>query len=283
MQRIPESLNALDSGLRTAREIGDRRQEVGALTLRGHASRRGRQLEPALAAYRETLRLTDEQHLVLWRAWAMIGLAQTLSDAGRLVEARHCLFELGQTFPVEQHPGLQIERLWTLSSVERELGQASTAAVHIRKALDIAYGTSNAYYIGECETELGKTFLALGQPNEALAVLHRTVSIERRAGYGTREAVSLDVIGEAYQALGRPADAVAFHSRAVAMHRKAAERWNAAVALSNLGQAHQSLGAEDARPQFQEALELIKGYDDPRAEALRTRLTTTLRERPPVD
>jgi tetratricopeptide (TPR) repeat protein len=275
--QISSAIDAHHSALSAARRIGDRRQEAAALTLLGHSHRRGRQLAEACLAYREGLEIADAAGLTLWSVWALIGLAEALRDGFHHTEARNCLDEIADRLALRDYPGLQTERLWVLASIERQSGNTHAAVTYAQEALAIAQESGNSQYVGECEIELGRAHLAMGQPHEALAVLQHAASVERRMGDRSREADALDATGESYYALGRFDDALAFHSQALVMYRDLGDGWHTAVALINIANARRSSGLSDVLSHYQEAMQLIAPYTDPRAQSLRAQLTSILR------
>ncbi|MGW7691515.1 tetratricopeptide repeat protein [Streptomyces asiaticus] len=92
-----------------------------------------------------------------------------------------------------------------------------------------------------------------------------------------REARAWDGAGETYRRLGRPGEAADFYRRAAAVHRELDDLWHAALSLDGLaGALREADAAEEARGRWAEALRALTSYDDPRAVALRERLSAAL-------
>jgi tetratricopeptide (TPR) repeat protein len=276
-QRIPEAIASHQAALAAARDVGDRRQEAAALVTLGHAFRSGRRLGEALQSYEEGLAVAEDADLTLWTPWATIGMTEALFDAGRLDEARDQGLRLMASLQAQQSPGLKAELLWILAAIERESGDTSQARSYIHDALDIATDIKNAIYEGEYETELGRILLAAGEPHEALVALQRAASIQRRRGDRSLEAEALHAAAGTYRILEQFDEAIDFHRTALSMQRGAGSTWALAVTLNDLAAVLDDLQrAAEAVPHFEEARQLLLGYEDLRASTLRASITSRL-------
>ncbi len=131
----------------------------------------------------------------------------------------------------------------------------------------------NQVWQAHWSVELGHVQRASGQPAEALVSYHRAASIQRRLGDRSREAFALDGVGQAYQQTGRIEEAIDFYRTAADMHRDVDDRWNQAQVLYHLAKALNQMGStEEALICRDQALDLIDGFADFRATALRQRL-----------
>jgi tetratricopeptide (TPR) repeat protein len=279
--RLPEAASSHRAAYDAAVAAGDRRQQAAALVLLGHVQRRGRELPDALQSYERGLTIAQDQGLVFWTPWATIGIAEALFDSGRLAEAREQITGLFENPPPGSNPGLRAEGLWILASVSRESGDIDQALEYIQAALDTATEVDNAIFEGEFELELGRALVAAGSPHEALSAIQHAASIQRRMGDSGREADAFDAAGKAYQALRRFDEAADFHRRAAVLRRNHGDNLQLASVLANLADALTKLATYDeADGCYREALDLIAGYDDPRAEALRDRIRSALSSRP---
>lgn len=278
-QRVVAAIQAEHRALEAARSIEDRRQETAALTLLGHAQRRGRRLRQASEAYREALEIAQSASLTQWRAWATIGLAGALLDAGETDQARATLDGLDGALSAK-FPGLRAEHLKLLATLERESGEVIAAEAHIREALSIAEVTENDVYAGEFGVELGRVLLAAERYGEGLVALERAVTSARRTGDRSGEAGALDVVGEGCLRLGRIEESIAAHGAASAAHLALEDRWRAGNALANLGRAQAQAGLAEAEASYRRALDLIAVFDDARALALRDRILAALADGP---
>jgi tetratricopeptide (TPR) repeat protein len=274
-QRVAEAIQAERDALDAARAIADRRQEAAALTLLGHAQRRGRRLDLACSTYGEALAVAERASLVQWSAWATIGLAGALFDAGRGTEARAALDRLRATTSA-RFPGLHAERLRILAALEREAGQLAAAEASIREAMDIAQAADNAVYAADFGVEYGRILMAAGEGEKALATLAQALDLQQRIGDRSGEAGALDVVGEAYAALGRFEEAVAAHANAASAHLVLEDPWRAAAALANLGRLRSGVDPTSSAENLRQALELLNMYSDPRALALRSEIAELL-------
>ncbi|WP_228647424.1 tetratricopeptide repeat protein [Microtetraspora sp. AC03309] len=256
------------------RDIGDRLGEAISLNALGLVHIRRRELAQAYSEFEQSLdvlRTLDEPY---WRSTVLANLAEAGCDLGRLDEAADFAVHALDGFRRLDNPDGQGNALRILATVRRESGQVDLALDHVEEALAIARERCNLAWEGFWLLELGKAQLAEGRPADSLVSFQRSASIQRRMGDRSREARALDGTGEAYRALGRPAEALEFHRRAAAVHRELGDRWQLAIALENMMVAIDLSGSgDDITPYRREALSALVRLEDPRARAVRDRIT----------
>jgi tetratricopeptide (TPR) repeat protein len=116
--------------------------------------------------------------------------------------------------------------------------------------------------------------LALGHPAEAEGRLWQAQNLGRALRHRDQQTRMLSTIGRTLHALGRTAEAADFHRQAVASSRGRPDRFRLAEMLSHLADTLEALDqADEAAAARSEAAEMLNGYMDPRAAALRARLT----------
>lgn len=274
-QQLQESIDAHLEALSLAREIGGGLQSTAAVTILAIAQVRARRLDDALDSYEQALSAALENGSSFWAGWARGGVAIVLFEQGNLAAAMTALGETLRDADLSAYA--RAECLWIEAMILRETGQTAGARTRIAAALKIAHELSNAVPEALYETERGKILLATGEPHKALSVLQRAALMQRRLGDRSREADALDAAGEACQALMRFDEAAELHRSAIALHRDLADRWHLALAQANLARALIHVDATDEAVQYlEEALACIIEYDDPRARALRSHLTSMI-------
>ena len=275
-RRHQEAVKAHNAALSIAREINDELQTAAALVSLAIDQWRGWQLEEARRLHEQAL----DVELVgdgrdFWVGWAVSGLAQVIFEQGHLEEAYVRIREAFECVTPTRYA--HAEFLWIQARIQRELGQTAQASLSIHEALDRAREMNNPILEGVVEIEVGRVLLGAGRPDEALAALQHAVTILRRLGDRSREADALNATGEVYQVLDRFDEAIDFHRRAAALHRELADPWQLALALTSLATALACIdNIDEASHFYREALRSIADYDDPRAQALRARISTAL-------
>jgi len=258
-------------------DTGDRFGEAVSINALGLVCLRHRRLTDAIAHFEHSMAIGRELENRRWIGVLLGNLGETRFELGQLPEAAHDLAaglvivrELGDR-------GLEGNALFFQSMTQREQGLTSDAQVSIQGALTIAREHDNHSWAAHWSVEFARVQRALGKPAESLASYQYAVSVQRRLGDRSREGTALDGTGEAYRELGRAAEAIDFHRQAVRIHRELGDEWQLAIALDNLATAQAETGATDeAARQWDGALASLASCDDPRAGAMRDRISARL-------
>lgn len=237
---------------------------------------RHRRLDDALARFGESLDIFTQRDDRRWRALLLSNLAETRYELGDLAEAVPLLEQALAVQRSIDDRGQEGNSLFFLSLTLRELGRTGEALAAIEAALAIAESGSPVW-LAHWLVEYARVQRDLGHPARAMEAAHRAATIQRRLGDRSREAVALDETGAAYQGLGQPGEAVAFHRRAAAVHRDLGDGWQLALTLDHLAAALTGTGhAEEAERHRREAVRLLTGFPDVRAQRLRQRIESDL-------
>ncbi|TDV52496.1 AfsR/SARP family transcriptional regulator [Actinophytocola oryzae] len=214
-----DALAVHTSGLRAAKESGDRAGEAHALTNLGAVYRLLGQYDPATDRLTQALELhraTGDRH----------GEARTLSNLG---------------------------------IVEDRLGQYEPASRHLSEALDRYRELANPYGIAAVLTNLGGLCLRPDNYAKAARYLTEAAQLFRELGDRTGEASALSNLGDADMNLGRYRQAEKHLDAALILFQDMKHRYGQAIALSNLGTVQTRLGRHDlAVEQLNAALLLFR-------------------------
>lgn len=274
--RPSESFECHQAALAIRRDTGDRLGEGRSLNLLGLVHLRRRQLADAADYFTQALALFDQPDSARWAAIVRSNLATAHYNAGRLSEAS-AIAEAAHA----AHRALGRESsvgniLRVLSAVALEQGDPESALRHARQALDIALtrrdNMQEAYWL----IALGDAQRSLGKHDGALVSYQRSAALHRRLGNRSREALAWCGAGEAYLGGGRCGEAAQFYRRAGAAQRELGDGWHEGIALEGLGRAVVGDDPAGAAGHWRDALELVRGYRDPRAVGLRERIEAAL-------
>lgn len=195
-------------------------------------------VEEAIESLASAVALFDPEALPVEHAKALNALGAALRLAGELERAEASferaadLFERAQ---LEQEHGAT---LFNVGLVRREREPAA-AADCFRRAAALLTGAQ----AGAAARELGATLLALGELDEAKAVLERAVELAERgdaAGYGG----ALNALGLARLAAGEAAGAAESFRQAAGAHPRGVRPAEFAMAKANLALAYEQVGDE---------------------------------------
>ncbi|MEU8377853.1 tetratricopeptide repeat protein [Streptosporangium sp. NPDC048865] len=272
INHLTESLECHRNALAIWRELGNRLGEAHSLNLIGLAHLRTRRLDDAAEHFEQAAAAFREQDSAHWEATMLSNLASTHYHAGRLPEAADAVRRA-----LAAHRSLDNQRgegnvLRLMSELQWERGKVREALESAHAALDIALSLRNHRLEGFWLITLGNAQLADGRFADALDSYHRSAMLHRRLGDRSREALAWHGTGETYRHLDRHAEAADFHRQAAAVHHELGDTWNEALALEGLGAALLDEDPQAAHLHWREALNLLSGYDDPRAVAVRDRI-----------
>lgn len=212
---------------------------------------RGRRLEAAKDHFEQAAAVFRELDAARWEAVVTANLAEVTYELARPEEASGFVLRALEMHRELGNQGGEGNALRILSAIQRDRGRPEEALASAEGALEIARTHRNHMWEGYWLLELGRAQLANGVFDAALVSFQRAASLQRRLGDRAREARAWDGAGETYRRLGRSGEAADFHRRAAAD------------------------GAEEARRHWAEALRALASYDDPRAVALRERVSAT--------
>ncbi|MEU5844663.1 ATP-binding protein [Saccharopolyspora shandongensis] len=257
----------------------DRSGEASAVNLIGLVHLRRRELDDAAERFANAFALFREERAEHRAATALSNLASTHYRAGNLDAAAEVLEEA-----LAAHRSLQNSRgvgnvLRLRSELRRELGDLDGALESANEALEIAIKMRDQRLEGYWLIILGDAQRDIGQLDEALASYQRSAMLHRRLQDENREAMALRGTGHTYRVLDRPREAAEFFRRAVTVHHELGDPWNEALARDGLGAVLAEEAAAAARQEWAQARDLLAGFADPRAAALRTRLHDLLEAR----
>jgi tetratricopeptide (TPR) repeat protein len=277
--RLDESHTCHEAALEIRRDIGDHVGE--AISMINHALVYGsrRRWRQAIALTKESLGLIEE---IRERKHAGIGLGNLGSyhlELGEIAEARDLVLRaLDLNRKYARDMGIA-DNLWCLSRIMRAMDQPEEALAVINEAMKITEQPDCPYPAGPIAMELAQVHHALGKHDDALAAYQRAVALNRRVGDCSGEAQALSLVGTLHTETGNPSAAAAFHELAIAMLRKLGDRWQLAVCLDRLGTVLHDAGDQlSAWAQWRECLALLADFEEPAAEAMRTRIRALVAE-----
>lgn len=238
---------------------------------------RRRQFASAAECFAQAIPLFQEADWPTWAAIALSNLASAHYNAGRPTEASAVVQQALAAHRALDNPRGEGNILRVLSCLQLEAkGRPEEALRSAQQALDIALTLRDDRLEGYWLITLGDAQRSLGKHDDALTSYQRSAALHRRLGNRSREALAWYGAGQTYLALGRPAEAGQFCRRAVAAHRELGDGWHEAVALDGLAGAVVEADPGAAAGHWGAALDLLRGYDDPRAVAARERVEAVL-------
>lgn len=231
---VEASLAVERTGLRSAREIGDKRSLGWLMGCLGSTLQQSGDMDGAIACFEESLEIRREVGRPMAQAAALNDLATAYHLQGRHRDA----FSLLE----------QIEEICRLQDARFQLG--------------VVLGNQ------------GEALAYLGEHEAALDRYRQAMTLSREAGSRMSEAVQFTGIGETLRRMGRLEESAESHQQAIAILRDVgAVTRELATALDLRGQALDDAGQTTlARRDWQEALIIAGELGDSMAVQLRARL-----------
>jgi CHAT domain-containing protein/Tfp pilus assembly protein PilF len=224
-----EALNYPTDVLNSLLAIGSIYEEIGELS-------RARE---CFAECRATARKVG----LKWQeAFALRRLGDTYRDAGEYVKALESLTEAVRMFRENGNSINVPAGLRVIASVHSALGNYSYASDLYERSLSEAGGFSDTEQQERTLQGLGRLYLRMEQPKQALQYLRQALSISDRTGHTALRSATLRDAGDAYRMLGDPESAIARLNEALRIARLLQMKPDEAAALTALGRSHLDKG-----------------------------------------
>ncbi|MEU6108593.1 tetratricopeptide repeat protein [Streptomyces albidoflavus] len=261
---------ALDLCTRLGDHVGEAESANGLALVH----RKSHHLELSRPLLERALELFERHGPRRWTGLVLCNLGFTVAELGELPEAARLARQgLAVYEETGAEPSWRIDALCLLTYVARESGAYEEAEEYLARAHALQKHSSFATIDAALHREEAALRLAQGERDAALEAYRACEVLERSIGNRVGQALAYDGIGRTLHALGRSSEAAEFHTVAARILRDPPHPWHLAETLAHLAEALTADGRSDeARPRRSEALELLAGFSDPQATALRRRL-----------
>jgi tetratricopeptide (TPR) repeat protein len=257
-----------------AERSGDRAAQAEALHLQGEALSALSVYDSASAALNAALALRRSAGDRVGEGQTLVELARVDMGVGRndsaRARARAALSLLGgarvaHTAAVDD---VEAGARTVLGGVARQAGQADSALLQLRRALELRRRRGDARGEGEVLQVLGDVYRFTSRFDSASAVYRRALALQRRASDPRGSAWTLRVAGLALSRLGKRDSGIAHARGALALFREVGDRRGEALALADIGRYHRGGDAPDsAMAAARQALAILREVGDRWGEA----------------
>jgi DNA-binding SARP family transcriptional activator/tetratricopeptide (TPR) repeat protein len=228
-------LRVTESGLRAATELDEPNAKFVMLFNLGTALLRLRRKDEALVRHGEALDVARASGDVDQQARALVTLADTLQDVGRIEESEG----------------------------------------HYREAIEVSRTAGSRWTEANAHHNLGLLYLASGRGAEARTWLRAALGMYREVGEQCGESICHSDLSGALLAEGRFEEAAASARSALTLATDAASPYHQALAHDQLATVFDRQGVPGAVSHWQRALALFTELDAPEADQVRARLART--------
>jgi tetratricopeptide (TPR) repeat protein/transcriptional regulator with XRE-family HTH domain len=200
--RIEDWLEAYETGLASARQLGDlAAEDLMLASLAGsflHAARP----EAALRCLHRRLDIQQELGDSQGTGAALVNIGICLTELGRLDEALSPLTDAIKIFRTIGYRNGEAYALCGIGAVHARRGTADAAIHSYQQGQQILRALGNMTAVGECLVEMSSARLALGQHDILIEEAAEAIDLSRAAGARRTEAQALVVAGRAHRARG---------------------------------------------------------------------------------
>ncbi len=276
-----EAITRHATALRSARHLGDRLGQAGALTnladvrrLTGDVPGAARDLEEALGIYHD---LGDR----LGQAGVLHSLGHVRRLSGDYPGAAR---DLEEALGIHRDLGDRLGQAGTLTyrgDVRRLTGDYPGAARDLEEALGIYQDIGNRLGQANALTCLGRLRRLTGDYPGAARDLDEARGIYRNIGERGGEAESVNEVGTLHRVCGDLARAGSGHRRALGLARQIGSSWDEAHALAGLGRCALAAGhTAEADDRLRQALKIFQRIGAAEAAGLSRELSALIKARP---
>ncbi|WP_344432163.1 ATP-binding protein [Amycolatopsis minnesotensis] len=251
-------------------ETGDYFGEINCVSALGWVYLRTRNLPRAIQYFGQAEGLARRHDDPRWRHVCLSNTATAQLEAGNLeVAAEYAQQALVVMRRMRADKRLEFDKLLNLARTHRERNQPGDAAQYLAEAILVADETSGSFQ-ARALLEEGHQHYSGGRLEDAMTVYQKASALFRELPDRVGEAQIFDAVGRIYRETGRVEQALEFHGRAAVIFEKLNRTFDQATALEHVARAHDILGDHgQSQTCWVEALDLLAGFDDPRAIALK--------------
>jgi tetratricopeptide (TPR) repeat protein len=207
-------------------------------------------------------------------AWTLHSLREARFSMHRTGEATEYVHQALAIFrDIGDQWGIR-EALSNLGYAHRLQGRSDEALVHLREALTLWRQTDDRWGQAWTLHSLGETYLDLSRWHDAAQALREALGLFGDIGHRQAEGFALGNLGRVHLGAGQFASAIDEFQRAMAVHDEVGDRWSASHTMIDLGAALHATGAtETAVDHWRKALAVSEDLNDlSTAERIRTLL-----------
>ena len=213
--RLPYARAALEEALALARQLGDRREEVGTLAKLADLLVRQGDLPAALECACQGVALAEEVDCPAYGAWNRRALGGAMANLGRTAEGVAHLREAAQTFETLTWRAMLAGTLLRLGLALQAAGDAAEAAASLERVLALSRETHEVYESAYALAALGELRLARGDTEAGSRALAEAAALAPRIGLPWHRAGTLLQIAAGRLLLGEAEAALAAADEAI--------------------------------------------------------------------
>ncbi len=174
---FPKALQYFRESLRLAQKTGSKFNEVQSLGNIANVYKDQGDIEQALTYYQKALALAQQNHLKREESANLTNLAEIYQQRGDLERAVNYQKKALAIAKSISEQALQAYALRNLGTLYQDLGRDALAIEHLERALAIGVATGDVQIIWESQAALGTYYEQQHQPNRAIAHYQKAIAL----------------------------------------------------------------------------------------------------------
>lgn len=263
----PEALEQARRAVMLYRDLDEPAGCARALRVLGNAHAFRGNMEAALAAYADSLSLSQAGGQRVAETYARNAMGIAYDKTGR---AEQAVVELQQVVALARPLALADTEMFAYNNLgiaTKNLGEYRLALGYYERALELARERRESIVEANTLNNLGVLYRILGDHRRALVIHTEALALARQRGSAEHEARALNTLGLTHYRLGDFREALEYHDASLAIRRRLNDLPGQASTLDGTGRAWHRLGdSELALAKLREALRLRRGIGDSNGE-----------------
>jgi tetratricopeptide (TPR) repeat protein len=259
-----DAVSCLQTALKIAREVGDKRGEGDALGNLGIAYADLGQPRKAVEFYEQAMVVANQIGDRRGERNALGNIGSVCIESG---EPRKAVEFYERALVISSEIGDrhgEAIALNNLGNAYKHLGEPRKAIKYCERALVIVRGIGDRRGEGNALGNLGNACLDMGKPHKAISLYKQSLAIAREIGDRRAEDTALGNLGNIYLGSGEPRKAIEFIEQALTISREIGDRFgegsllfNSALALYKLNDLARAIA------RAKESLQILKAIESP--------------------
>lgn len=268
-----DAVSYLQTALKIAQEVGDKRGEGDALGNLGIAYADLGQPRKAVEFYEQAMVVAHEIGDRRGERNALGNLGSVCIESG---EPRKAVDFYERSLVISREigdRGGEAIALNNLGNAYKYLGEPRKAIKYCERALVIVRGIGNRRGEGNALGNLGNAYLDMDKPRKAIELYKQSLAIPRETGDRRAEDTTLANLGNIYLRSGQSRKAIEFYDQSLAIAREIGDRFGEASDLLNVAVAlHKLNDLTNAIARAEESLQILKTVESPAAAQVEAQL-----------